>query len=434
MSDSTQPQPPTWTRQHWLILGAILLLALAMRAVLINFPHGKFFDEIYYVDAANDYLSGRPDSNSVHPPLAKIQLAGAMLLFDVSKLYGLHHLEDNIGWRLWPLLCGVGVVGLTAWLAQTITLRPRLALLAAALVAVDHLSVAESRITTLDSIQTFWITLGICRAAHRLWRSQDDSYLWFSALSLGVATACKWNGLFAAAGVVLALWTVRPHQKSHQGVHGRLKVLAIFALCIPLVYALSYIPYACTVPEKNFQQVVEAVQAQHARMIKFRYDAKQFKHQYLSYFFQWPFAIKPVWFHYKSEGQSTCTGIVAFGLIPFWWFATYLLLETVAGAWRRESLDPVGQFVVLTYSAQWLLWASSTTGGFFYYMLTVVPLMAVIVARQLERWMEEPQSLPLARAYLTILALLTLLYFPFMSGLQVPYKYFQALFFLPIWI
>jgi dolichyl-phosphate-mannose--protein O-mannosyl transferase len=431
MSDS--PASP-WTRQHGLILGAILLLALAMRAFFLNFPHGKFFDEIYYVNAAHDYLEGRPDSNSVHPPMAKIQLAATMLLFDVSKLYGLHHLEDTIGWRLLPTLCGVGVVGLTAWLALAMTGRPRVSLLAAGLVAIDHLSVAESRITTLDTIQTFWITLGICCAAHRLWRSQDDSYLWFSALSLGVATACKWNGLFAASGVVLALWTVRPIEATAPVRPGRLKVLVLFALLIPTTYVLSYIPYARSVPEKNLQQVALAVRDQHTRMIKFRYDSKQFKHQYLSHFFQWPFVVRPVWFHYKSEAHSSCSGIVAFGMIPFWWFSAYLLLESVAAAWRKDWPDPGGQFLVLNYATQWLLWASSTTGGFFYYMVTVVPLMAVAVARQLDSWLDQPQSSRLAWGFLVVLGLLTLLYYPFMSGIRVPYTYFQALFFLPIWI
>ena len=429
MPQSLLSAPYPWNRRHWLILGAILLLALAMRACMINFPHSKFFDEIYYVDAANDYLSGRPDSNSVHPPLAKLQLAAAMLLFDVTKLYGLHHLEDPIGWRLAPLLCGVGTVALTAWLAQALTRQPRLALLAASLVAVEHLSVVESRIATLDSIQTFWITLGICCAAQRLWRSSDDKWLWFSALSLGVATGCKWNGLFAATGVVLALWTLRLDSPPR-----RLKVFLVYALAIPAVYVAAYIPYARSVPEKNLVQVVSAVKAQHVRMIKFRYDAKQFKHQYLSYFFQWPFVYRPVWFHYKSGSNNSCTGIVAFGQLPFWYLALYLLLEGVAGAWTREARDPVAQFLVLNYFTQWVMWASGTTGGFFYYMLTVVPLMAVIVARQLDQWLEQPRTRRLALAYLAVLGLLTILYFPFMSGIRVPYQYFHTLFLPPNWI
>jgi dolichyl-phosphate-mannose-protein mannosyltransferase len=429
-SEVEPPRP--WTRQHWLILGAILLLALLMRVCLLGFPPNKFFDEIYYLDAANDYLKGIADANSVHPPLAKIQLAATILLFDVAKLHGLIPFNDTVGWRLAPALSGVGTVGLTAWLAFILLRRPRAALMAAALVAVEHLSVAESRICTLDSIQTFWIMLGICCGAERIWRSADDKWLWFSALALGVATGCKWNGLFAAAGVVLGLWTIRIGElpKSHP-----VKVFLIYATVIPAIYAAAYLPYSRTLaPEKRtISQVVSDVTAQHVRMYKFRKDPKQFKHQYLSAMWQWPFVVRPIWFHFRSEPGKTCTGIVAFGMIPFYWLSVYLLLECVAGAWTRQYWDPVGQFLFMTYGTQYFLWASSWT-GFFYYMLPLVPLMAVLVARQLDNWLRYPDSRRWALGFLAVLAVMTLLYFPFMVGLNVPYKYFQALFFVPNWV
>lgn len=434
MSESETPESSEapWTRQHWLLLGAILLLALFMRVCLLGFPPNKYFDEIYYVDAANDYLKGIADANSVHPPLAKIQLAASILLFDVAKLQGLTNLEDTVGWRLAPALAGVGTVGLTAWLAFVLLRRPRTALLAGALVAIEHLSVAESRICTLDSIQTFWIMLGICCAAERIWRSSDDKWLWFSAMALGVATGCKWNGLFAAAGVGLGLWTIRVGgiRKSHP-----LKAFLAYALVIPAIYAAAYIPFARTLPpaKQTVSQVVSEVTAQHVRMWKFRKDPKQFKHQYLSSMYQWPFVFRPIWFHFRSEANHTCSGIVAFGMVPFYWLSVYLLLECVAGAWTRDYWDPVGQFLFLTFGCQYFLWVSSWT-GFFYYMLPMVPLMAVAVARQLDNWLRFPQTRKYAAVFLVVLAIMTLLYFPFMCGLSVPYKYFQALFFVPSWV
>ena len=435
IGDGEQPEAPpamAWERKHWWILAGILALAAAMRFCMLGFPPSKFFDEIYYVDAANDYLKGIADANSVHPPLAKIQLALAILVFDVAKLSGLPLGVEQVGWRLAPALLGVGTVALTAWLAQILTGRPRLSLLAALLVAVEHLSVAESRICTLDSIQTFWIMLGVCCAAERIWRSDQDKWLWFSAMALGVATGCKWNGLFTAVGVVLGLWTIRVGElrKSHP-----FKVFLVFALVIPSIYAAAYIPYSRTLPAKdqNVRTVFENVKAQHIRMYKFRKDPKQFKHQYLSPMIQWPFVVRPIWFHFRNEPGNNCSGIVAFGMIPFYWLSVYLLLECLAGAWSREYWDPVGQFLFLTYGSQYFLWISSWT-GFFYYMLPLVPLMAVAVARQLDLWLHRPESRRAALVYLGVMGALTVLYFPFMVGLSVPYKYFQVLFFFPRWV
>lgn len=443
-----------WTRKHTLWLLAVCLFALIVRVCMLDFPTGRFFDEIYYVPAAHNYLEGQPDANSVHPPLAKLQLAAAMLLFDTTKLWGWHHLADEVGWRILPALAGVGVVALSAWLAYVLTRDTRLSLIAALLVAVDHLSVSESRICTLDNIQAFWITLGLCCTAERIFRSEDNKWLIFSALAFGVATGCKWNGLFAAGGASLTLWgLVRPGQPPQEswsdpstppdevGVEKaeprpwmpRLPkawaVLLSMSVLIPLIYALSYTPYWSIHPDKSLVQIVDEVKGQHMRMIRFRYDPKQFKHQYISQFYQWPFVVRPVWFHYKTHGKE-CTGIVAFGLLPFWWLSVYLILECLISAWGQEK-DPAGQFLVITYLSQWLCWASSTTGGFFYYMLPVVPLMAVLVARQILRWWDSDRRW--AVGYCLLLGAHVILYFPFMNGIRVPYKMFQTLFFYRGW-
>lgn len=420
-----------WTRSHTVALLGVLLLALVMRAFFLDFPSGKFFDEIYYVPAAHDYLAGRPDANSVHPPLAKIQLAATMLVFEGLKYQGWHNIPDEVGWRLLPLLSGVGVVALSAWLAQTLLRNARISVVTALLVAVDHLSVSESRITTLDNIQAFWITLAIVCAAQRLFRSAHFGWVVGCAVCVGIATACKWNGLFAGAGVGLALWGLVWHRPAdapplpHRGA-----VLLTMALLVGGVYAASYIPYRVIHPQKSLAEIVKDVRGQHERMVKFRYDPKQFKHQYISQFYEWPIVKRPIWFHFKSE-DAKCTGIVAFGLIPFWWLAFFLVLECLLSAWRRTEADPVGQFLVITYLLQWLPWFTSTTGGFFYYMLPLVPLMAVLVARQAVLWWDTERRW--AYIYAVVLGLHVVLYFPFMCGMKVPYKYFQALFFYKGW-
>ena len=210
-------------------------------------------------------------------------------------------------------------------------------------------------------------------------------------------------------------------------------VLAIYSSLTILVYCGSYLPYASLYPKKTLPQIVREIEGQHKRMVDFRNDPKQFKHTYLSPFYQWPLVLRPVWFHYQGHGQNTCTGIVAFGSLPFGWLALFLLLEKTVSSWRGWQADPVNQFLVITYFPQWLLWGSSYTGGFFYYLLPVVPLMALTVAKEVQSWWLQGRR-PTVFLYCGLLALLALLYFPFMSGLCVPTSYFKVLFFFPRWI
>ena len=429
---------PLKTLRTWWPLLAVLLLATLLRGFNLHFPGERYFDEIYYVDGAMDYLESRPDSNNVHPTLAKLQLAAALLCVDATRCWGWHQWDGVIGWRLAPFLAGVGVVALTAWLAYSLIPNRRLACTAALLVAIEHLSNAESRIATLDNLQAFWITLGLGCAARRLFRSNSDSWIWASGLAFGVATGCKWNGLFPAAGTAACLWGLVTSSPELRRPH-RLKVALIYALTIGGVYALSYLPYRNLYPEKPLAKVVEEIKGQHLRMWNFRKDPKQFKHQYLSHFYQWPFVARPVWFHYKSHAKSRCTGIVAFGMIPFWWFAIYLTLESCITGYQRspqgpgDGRDRGSQFLAVAYLSQWLFWATRLTRGFFYYMLPVVPVMAVLVARQLEAWWQSGNS-GWAGGYLALLGSVSLLYYPFACGLEVPYKYFQVLFFMDNWV
>ena len=114
-------------------------------------------------------------------------------------------------------------------------------------------------------------------------------------------------------------------------------------------------------------------------MFAFRYDAKQFTHSYLSYFWEWPLVLRPVWLYFESNAQHTViNGIVAFGSVLFWWPGLVYLAES--GYYGVKECDAAKLYLVGMWLVQWLLWSSSTTGGFIYYMLPGVPMMALVAA------------------------------------------------------
>jgi dolichyl-phosphate-mannose-protein mannosyltransferase len=448
-------------RNQKFLLWALLLFGLVVRAYGIGFPEHPYFDEKYYVSAGHDYLEGRLDDNSVHPPLAKIQIAAGMLLMDGLKAYHLNPLEDSVGWRLASLIAGVATLWLGFWLALIVTRNVRLSLVALFLLSTDFLQIVSSRITMLDQVQDFWITAGFTACAYHLFRHSRQRNLWLAGLCFGVATACKWNGLFAAFAGVLALTLLSPDPDSDDAARPKLPrwrkfVMAslIFAFCIPAVYCASYTPFLAhewhermtnkPAPDDEprpasvgqfLKQCAIKVIGYHTRMWKFRYDEKQFHHRYLSQFYEWPLVLRPVWYFY--EEPKDVEGIIGMGSPVFWWAAAILLIELSVRELRkrvplgkRESRsDPVGQFLLLLYLPMWLLWACSTTGGFFYYMLPTTPLMAIVVAREVEKWFEDPSSRWGAWAYLALIQIVFILYYPFLTGIAVPPAYFHRLFF-----
>ncbi|MGI5843357.1 MAG: phospholipid carrier-dependent glycosyltransferase [Candidatus Xenobium sp.] len=419
-----------------LLLALVTLFALAVRGWNLGLPAEQYFDEIYYVKAAQDYLSVRPDSNTVHPPMGKIQIAAGMLLADRldAWLGPTDQIPDSAEWRIASLLSGTLVVPLTFMLGFRMTRGNRsLSLCAAFLVAIDFMSVTLSRISMLDMILAFWMMVGwYCawRSLEESWNQTPGRWHWatMSALAFGMATACKWNGLFGALGACLAMQFFSGPAGS--GPRGRLvRWLApplLMALCLPLVYVLSYIPFfqlEGSLGVAAWQKVLGF----HRTMIQFRYDASQFQHRYLSHFWEWPLVLRPIWFHYQVENRWV-SGIVAFGSIIFWWTSLLYLLEVGLNAFSRR--DRAAGFLVLNWLCQWGLWAASTTGGFIYYVLPGVPLLALATGMVLDDWLGSRGSW-LAAVYLAVLSVFFVLYYPFLTGLPASEELFTILF--PPW-
>ena len=448
----------------------LFLAGILLRAVRLSFPEDPAFDEIYYAPAAEDYLQGRPDANSVHPPLAKIQMAAVILFMDVAKTAGFIDFQAMVPSRMSSLLAGIGILWLTHRLAYTLSGRPLLANLSLFLVSADFLSIVQSRIAMLDQIQAFWILAGFVFTAEVLFEKKGRDHVAFAALCFGVATACKWNGLFAAAGAWLALMGgvypqsappgefeedyERPYPQRSWGK--RVVCTLMFLVCGVVVYIAAYTPFFISqgsAGKESFEKIVGF----HKRMVKFRYDPEQFKHRYLSQFYEWPLVLRPVWYYYVDT-DKVVRGIVGIGNVIFWWPAFFLILESLWLGYRGSaspggrSYDRLAQFACCFYFPQWVLWKSSTTGGFFYYMIGLVPIMAIAMGRHLEELFQEGKarkspddeapekrfnpwgSRTLAWFYLALVTVSLILYYPLLTGLPVDDAYFRKLFFVDRWI
>jgi len=440
------PDPPNpWTvrpldRRDWFLLILVTLFALGMRGWRLDQPREKYFDEIYYTVAAQDYLSHRPDSNTVHPPLAKIHLAAGMLLADRldAWLGPGDDLPDTAEWRVGSLVSGTLIVPLTFLLGFRMSRGNRsVATCASFLVAIDFMSVTISRICMLDMVLCLWMMVGLYCAWRYLEESEAASpqrWHWatMAGLAFGAATACKWNGLFGAFGACLAMVAFGGPRNPDVPVRRQDRALGwlgppvLMALTIPVVYVLSY-GFLFHQEGTLGGPAWEKIYGFHKLMVEFRYDAGQFHHQYLSYFWEWPLVLRPIWLYYEAE-QGRVAGIVAFGSVVFWWTGLLYVLELGFNA--VSTRDRVCGFLALTWGGQWLLWAASTTGGFIYYVLPGVPMLALATALVLNDWLAS-RGRWLAVVYLGVLAGLFVAYFPFLTALPASQEAFDALF--PTW-
>lgn len=98
----------------WQLLGALTVVACAVRLFRLSKPSSVVFDEVHFGGFATKYIKGRFFMD-VHPPLAKMLIAlfGWLAGFDGNfdfKDIGKDYLEPGVPYvamRLYPALCGV---------------------------------------------------------------------------------------------------------------------------------------------------------------------------------------------------------------------------------------------------------------------------------------------------------------------------------------
>lgn len=404
-----------------------MLLALGLRFWNVAEPQKLFFDEIYYVDAAEKLWSGESDPNSVHPPLGKWLIGAGM---ETVERIGGSEVEPAYGWRLASVLAGVLMVGATYSFSLTLFAYNRPAAFAAAfVVATEHLHLSMTRIAMLDPFLALFCLLGAWwsfayfMGAHERWAV-------LGALSLGLATGCKWSGLLTAFGCFLACLYLDRYRNFDYVKSQRYFFWLL--LLVPLGFFLCYLHLFLTEGWGAFQTIF----AQADRMIEFRKDSEQFTHGYLSYFWQWPLVLRPIWLFFEQTGARV-QGICALGVWPIWWLFTILLLERSLTCLIGRK-DLVSGALILLWLGQWLPWLASTTGGFFYYMLPEVPIMACLLGKWFADLANFDDLLGEGRWRAWLLAGVYvvgfLLYYPFVSAMDVSRSYFDLLFVLPGWI
>lgn len=246
----------------------VTVLAATLRLWGLSHPAVRVFDEAYYTRSScrllgwSDERCGIRDERLyewVHPPLGRyaIALGELVLHFDASD--GLSH-RDTISFRLPSAIAGTLTVALVALSAGLLFGTPGAAWLAGTLLAVEGLSVVQSRIGMLDVFLCFWIVVAFtCLLLDR--RSVDTKgwaygrwlrpWRLATGVALGGAIATKWSGLMALIGVVgIATW-LESRDRRAQGVTrprhtlwiDGTRIVTTLVIVPLLVYLCSYAKY-----------------------------------------------------------------------------------------------------------------------------------------------------------------------------------------------
>jgi predicted membrane-bound dolichyl-phosphate-mannose-protein mannosyltransferase len=145
------------------------------------------------------------------------QGAGAITTIDAGS--------NAFAWRIAGVLFGAALVGLVYLLAATMFSRRRIAVLAAAFVAIDGMSYVMSRIAMNDIFVAVFIVAAYL-VFWQVWSGRWARSAWWAmpltGVLIGLAAASKWVGFYALAGLLVLVLA--------RSALGRLLLVALAAL------------------------------------------------------------------------------------------------------------------------------------------------------------------------------------------------------------
>jgi dolichyl-phosphate-mannose-protein mannosyltransferase len=347
----------------------ISIVAFLLRVINLGNPKGFVFDEVYYVNGAQDLLKygvevdGLKPEFVVHPPVGKWCIALGI------KIFG----DNEFGWRIMAAIAGTLIILIAARLAHELFYSPFLTAITAALLACDGLLLVHSRTALLD----LFLTLFILVAAYFWFRQQ----FWYASLFFGLALATKWSALYFIAlfGLVTLLRLLR--QENIKDLPRTMTMRILQFSVIPIaIYITSWIGWF--VSERGWDRThssnpLTSLLYYHKQMLDFHTSLVE-KHAYQANPWSWLIMGRPTSFFFETPkgcgGSSCAQEVLALGTPVLWWSAT-IAVAVLMGFWMwqfyHRVVDNKLTFILLGIIAGYLPW-------FFFQKRTVFSFYAIV--------------------------------------------------------
>lgn len=411
--------------------------------------NGMYFDEIYHARTAYEFLHGMEIYETSHPHLGKLVIALGICIFGMTPF----------GWRFMPTLFGAAMLPVLYILAKRLFRRSDFSFCAAALLALDTMHFAQSRIATLDGILVFFILLMYLFMTDYL---QTDlltaplkkqlCLLGACGISFGLGVAVKWPALFAGVGLALLFFgklivtgrQVREDADRRKRFRSIVRKTLLFCcgafLLLPaVIYYLSYLPFyrfeaARAAGVNGFSDSLRILTAHQKQMFGYHSGLVD-THPFSSNWYEWPFSAKYVAFYMNTYEQTdTFSELDSIGSPGVWWVAAIgafcLCTEAAFGGFRRAGKEKRVPLAVLlvAMAANYFPWIAVTRITFLYHFFPTLPFMILSALLILQK-LEEDGELPVwvKWAWLGFAGVYFVLLYPLASGLEIPKAYYVFL-------
>lgn len=315
-------------------------------------------------------------------------------------------------------------------LARDLSRHFWIALLTVFLFAVEGIHLTHSRMANSISLMNLCMMLSIL-AMVPYWMQKDYSRrkaFFLAGVCLGLGLAVRWValGVTPVLGVFLIPKFLEEKNKA--------AFLGDFVLFFILIPALIYLSCHAILPMAADSSWA-GLWKRHTVMWQWHVETP-LKHRYQSSWWSWPLLIRPFWLFFERKA-GLVYGILCIGNPAIYWiipFAmAYVFLKFIE---ERKFFDG---FILAGFFTQWLPWAfiEKAKGGitFFYYFYPAMPFALMAIALLIQRfWRIGKIGKGIVIAYLVLVALLFIYWYPLLTGYPIREAYFRNHLWFKSWI
>lgn len=337
------------------------------------------FDEVYHGRTAYEFLHGLSIYENTHPPLGKSIISIGIALFGMNPF----------GWRFMCALFGTLLIPLMYLFARKMFCRTDIACLTTVLLGTAFMNTTLSRIATIDILVAFFsICMFFCMYGYIQALSENKPLrqqgLWLlsGGISMGLAVATKWTGVYAAAGIaVLFFCFLLEHIGGIKGIKEHRSFLVktglwcvLCFIVIPFgIYTLSYLPFVKAYPDKGLFGHMIA----NAGLMLSYHSSCVFDHPYSSEWYQWLYGSKPLADSRVYFADGTVSVVMTF-LNPLLAVGGLIALFHQLYLWKKEHCRRA-LYLIIAYAVMLLPWLFIHRTVFIYqYFISSLILVLMI--------------------------------------------------------
>jgi dolichyl-phosphate-mannose--protein O-mannosyl transferase len=395
-----------------------------------TYMSNTYFDEIYFVRTAEQYLHLQLPYEWTHPPLGKLIQASSILIFGF----------DPFGWRIMGVIFATLMIPLIYLLGKKLFGTWIGGFTAAFLLTFDFMHFTMARMGTADTYVVFFslasqlfFLIYLKNVLDKGWKTSVlPLFLAIFFFALGFST--KWLVLYGFVGQLAILAALRFNEVRKLKSNLSAKVYAFldhpysaivgFLLIAVAIYFITYIPDMLA--GRSFLDVLGLQGTMYIY-----HSTLTATHPFASPWYSWPFMFDPlnaavhvpVWLESASLTNGLNSTIVVMGNPAVWWvgFAAVIALtvfyvpKIFSKRFNLKNNLPA-IFIIVFFFFQWLPYVLISRVVFIYHFYSNVPFLCLAPAFLISKYWGNKWVKISAIAYFALVIALFVLFYPVISG------------------